>query len=40
MVYRSADHLARLVAQAGFSTDMMKVFYEPLKIHGIVVAKK
>jgi SAM-dependent methyltransferase len=40
MVYRTAEQLAKLTHDAGFSYDTMKVFYEPLKIHGMVVAKK
>lgn len=40
MVYRRAEELAKLANTAGFSYNKMKVFYEPLKIHGIVVAEK
>lgn len=40
MIYRSPDELANLVYAGGFDYNKMKVFYEPLKIHGIVVAKK
>ncbi len=40
MVYRTADELAYLVNKGGFSYNDMKVFYEPLEVHGIVVAKR
>lgn len=40
MVYRSAEDLAALANRAGFEYNKMKVFYEPLKIHGLLVAKK
>lgn len=40
MVYRTAEELAVLVNRAGFDYNKMKVFYEPLKVHGMVVAKK
>ncbi|MEI6843595.1 MAG: class I SAM-dependent methyltransferase family protein, partial [bacterium] len=40
MIYRTPDELARLVHEAGFSYNTMKAFYEPLKVHGLVVAKK
>jgi SAM-dependent methyltransferase len=40
MIYRTAEELANLVNKAGFDYNNMKVFYEPLKIHGMVVAKK
>lgn len=40
MVYRTADELAKLANNAGFEYNKMKVFYEPLKIHGMVVARK
>lgn len=40
MIYRTAEELASLVNKAGFDYNNMKVFYEPLKIHGMVVAKK
>jgi SAM-dependent methyltransferase len=40
MVYRSAEELASLALKAGFRADFMKVFYEPLKVHSLVVAKK
>ncbi|MCX6701695.1 MAG: methyltransferase [Candidatus Zambryskibacteria bacterium] len=40
MIYRTPCELASLVHKAGFSYDNIKAFYEPLKIHGLVVAKK
>jgi tRNA splicing endonuclease len=40
MVYRSAEHLARLVHEAGFPHTDMSVYYEPLKIHSIIIAKR
>ncbi len=40
MIYRTPEELGVLVNKAGFSFDKMRMFYEPLKIHSIVVAKK
>jgi SAM-dependent methyltransferase len=40
MVYRSGEHLARVVHQAGFHPDEMTIYYEPLKVHSIVISKK
>jgi SAM-dependent methyltransferase len=40
MIYRSAEHLARVVHQAGFCLDEITTYYEPLKVHSIVVSKK
>ena len=40
MIYRKAEELAELANQAKFEYNKMKVFYEPLRIHGMVVAKK
>jgi hypothetical protein len=40
MIYRYPDELAHLVQKAGFSYNNIKAFYEPLKVHGLVVAKK
>lgn len=40
MVYRTVEELAELVKQSGFDYNCIKCFYEPFKIHGIVVAKK
>jgi hypothetical protein len=40
MIYRKAEELGVLANKAGFDYNKMKVFYEPLKIHGLVIAKK
>jgi 2-polyprenyl-3-methyl-5-hydroxy-6-metoxy-1,4-benzoquinol methylase len=40
MIYRTAEELGILANQAGFKYNEMKVFYEPLKVHGMVVARK
>ena len=40
MVYRSAEELADVLARAGFEKKKMKIFYEPLKIHCVIVASK
>lgn len=40
MVYRNIDELKELALKAGFEEKNIKVFYEPLKIHTILVAKK
>lgn len=40
MVYRTAENLAVLANRAGFDYNKMKAFYEPLKVHGMVVAEK
>ncbi len=40
MIYRSAEDLAKLLLEAGFSHDKMKVMYEPLKVHTVIVAEK
>ncbi len=40
MIYRKVENLAGLVNLAGFDYNKIKAFYEPLKVHGIVVAKK
>lgn len=40
MVYRTAEELATLVNVAGFKFENIRPFYEPLKVHGLVVAKK
>ncbi len=40
MIYRTAEELAMLVKKAGFEYNNIRAFYEPLKIHGMVVAKK
>ncbi len=40
MIYRTPHELALLAEKAGFKYNKMKVFYEPLKVHGLVVAQK
>ncbi|MEI6345985.1 MAG: class I SAM-dependent methyltransferase family protein [bacterium] len=40
MIYRKAEDLAHLLGAAGFEYDKMKVFYEPLKVHSVIVAEK
>ncbi|MEI6553414.1 MAG: class I SAM-dependent methyltransferase [bacterium] len=40
MIYRSGEHLARVVHQAGFGLDEITTYYEPLRIHSIVVSRK
>ena len=40
MIYRTGEHLARVVNQAGFNLDDIKTYYEPLKVHSIVISKK
>lgn len=40
MIYRTPDEMASLANKAGFDYNNMKAFYEPLRIHGMVVAKK
>src|SRR3989344_5844591 len=40
MIYRTSEELAELANKAGFDYNKMKVFYEPLKVHGMVIAKK
>ena len=40
MIYRTPCELASLVHKAGFDYNNIKAFYEPLKVHGLVVAKK
>lgn len=40
MIYRTPEELSALIHKAGFPLEKMKAFYEPLKVHGIVVAKK
>jgi hypothetical protein len=40
MIYRKAEEIAFLVEQSGFENDLMDIYYEPLKIHSVVVAKK
>lgn len=40
MIYRSDNELKELAKKAGFKEENIRVFYEPLKIHAILVAKK
>ena len=40
MIYRTGEHLARIVHQAGFCLDEITTYYEPLKVHSVVVSKK
>ena len=40
MIYRSADELGVLLNAAGFKYNNMNIFYEPLRIHGLIKAKK
>ena len=40
MIYRTAEELAQLLIRAGFDEKKMRVYYEPLKLHTIIVAKK
>jgi len=40
MIYRSIKDLASLLNKAGFLFDNMDAYYEPLKIHSVVIAGK
>ena len=40
MEYRSAEYLAVLIAKAGFNSDKMRIYYEPLKIHCVITVSK
>ena len=40
MIYRSGNDLINLALKAGFQKEKIRVFYEPLKIHAILVATK
>lgn len=40
MIYREAQHLGHLVHDAGFSEENIDLFYEPLKIHSVIIARK
>jgi len=40
MIYRSAEHIGRLVHEAGFPHTDIEVYYEPLKIHSIIIARR
>lgn len=40
MIYRSAEHIGRLVHEAGFPHTDIELYYEPLKIHSIIIARR
>lgn len=40
MIYRTAEDLIELALRAGFDDKKIKVIYEPLKIHGLLIAIK
>ena len=40
MIYRDPISMAKIVNSSGFGYNYIRAFYEPLKIHGLVVAKK
>lgn len=40
MIYRKAEHIGRLVHEAGFPHTDIEVYYEPLKIHSIIIARR
>ncbi|MFZ2522572.1 MAG: class I SAM-dependent methyltransferase [Minisyncoccia bacterium] len=40
MIYKDPVKLAELVKNSGFEYNNIRAFYEPLKIHGLVVARK
>ncbi len=40
MIYRDGNTLKKLAMKAGFEEDKIKTFYEPLKIHTIMIATK
>ena len=40
MKYRSPDELSSLLMDAGFALDNMKIYYEPQRIHCVIVAQK
>jgi len=40
MVYRSGEELANIAIKAGFKPERLKIIYEPLKIHAVLVAQK
>lgn len=39
MIYRTAEELAQLLEESGFKEEKMSIFYEPLKIHSVIVAR-
>jgi hypothetical protein len=40
MVYRSTDELSSLLISAGFALDKMRIYYEPQRIHCIIIAQR
>lgn len=40
MIYRNNKDLRKLAVEAGFDKNKIKIYYEPLKIHAILIAKK
>jgi len=40
MIYRTAEELSSLLMSAGFSLDKMKMYFEPQRIHCVIVAQK
>lgn len=40
MIYRKAEELAAFIEKSGFKKENIKVFYEPLRVHSVIVAKK
>jgi ubiquinone/menaquinone biosynthesis C-methylase UbiE len=40
MIYREPEDLADLILLSGFKEENIEIIYEPLKIHGLVVAHK
>lgn len=40
MIYRSASQLADLLTLSGFSSDKLRIYYEPQMIHSVIVATK
>lgn len=40
MIYRKAEELAYILEKSNFEEEKMSIFYEPLKIHSVIVARK
>ncbi|HEY4493442.1 MAG TPA: class I SAM-dependent methyltransferase family protein [Candidatus Paceibacterota bacterium] len=40
MIYKNADELRSLAISAGFNPDKIRVIYEPLRIHCVLIAEK
>jgi hypothetical protein len=40
MIYRPADEFSSLLLAAGFALDKMQIYYEPQRIHCVIVAQK